>query len=66
MHRRCRQIKMAYLQMQHPDWVVIIDKNTDDSHVEFIPQNELEDWKNKYGDRLEIICKNWNKEIIVF
>lgn len=66
MHRRCRQIKMAYSQMQHPDWVVIIDENTDNSHVEFVPQNELEDCKSKYGDRLKVICKNWNKEIIVF
>ena len=57
---------MAYSQMQYPDWVVIIDENTDNSHVEFVPQDELEDWKSEYGDRLKVICKNWNKEIIVF
>lgn len=65
MHRRYRQIKRAYTMMQHPDWVVIIDRNTDNSYVEFVPQDKLEDWKEKYGDRLEIICDNWNRRIII-
>lgn len=67
MNGRSRQIRRAYRRlMRNPPVLVGIDLDTVDHSFEFVELNELEEWKQKYGDRLKVLDWKWNKSIIVF
>lgn len=64
-HRRPKQIKRAFMMMKNPPVIVGIDRNTPDHRFEYIDSKVLAEWKERYGDRLEVISADWNKKIIV-
>lgn len=66
MNWRSRQIRRAYRLMQNPPVLVVIDFDTEDHSFGFVELNELEEWKQKYGDRLKVLDWKWNKSIIAF
>lgn len=53
---RCRQLEKCYYRLQkRPDWLATL--KTDHPHalqMIFIPYDELEAYKEKYGDRLNV------------
>ena len=56
MNRRVRQQMRAMMQRKYPPVLAVLHDDTKYSTVLLIDPRELEEYKARYGDRLEVVC----------
>lgn len=62
MNTRTREICRAMLMREKPDYMATLrnDDGKPFAQILFIPQDQVEEYKAKYGDRLEIW---WHEDV---
>lgn len=63
MNTRTRQIIKAIMKQKRPDWIAFLHLDgCPASVVVFVPRGEVEKYKARYGDRIEILYDEKEKE----